>query len=54
MSLRHNRVKALRRHGIKSADVKRVRKEHHRRERRRARLDPECVPEYKRYCGWYW
>ena len=23
-----------------------------RRERRRARLNPKCVPEYKRYKGW--
>jgi|CXWL01.1.fsa_nt_gi hypothetical protein len=24
----------------------------HRRERRRAKLDPECTPEYNRYHGW--
>jgi hypothetical protein len=24
----------------------------HRRERRRARANPECLPEYRRYNGW--
>lgn len=24
----------------------------HRRERRRAKVDPECTPEYNRYHGW--
>jgi hypothetical protein len=26
----------------------------HRRERRRAKVDPECTPEYNRYDGWEW
>ena len=25
-----------------------------RKERRRARHDPECQPEYKRFYGWEW
>jgi len=25
-----------------------------RKERRRARRDPECVPMYRRYFGWEW
>lgn len=25
-----------------------------RRERRRARINPECAPEYKRFKGWEW
>ena len=24
----------------------------HRRERRRAKQDPECLPQYRRYNGW--
>lgn len=26
----------------------------HRRERRRAKADPECVSHYRRYCGFEW
>ena len=26
----------------------------HKRERRRARENPECTPEYHRYDGWEW
>jgi hypothetical protein len=26
----------------------------HHRERQRARLNPECAPEYKRFSGWGW
>lgn len=26
----------------------------HRIERRRAKHDPECMPCYKKYCGWEW
>jgi len=26
----------------------------HRRERRRAKLDVECIPQYRRYKGWEW
>ena len=25
-----------------------------RRERTRARLDPECAPKYNKHYGWYW
>lgn len=27
---------------------------HHRRERRRAKEDPECGPEYRKYQGYEW
>lgn len=26
----------------------------HRRERRRAKQDPDCNPEYRKYDGWEW
>lgn len=53
MSMRHTMVRGMRYGKGRGNDCKQVRREHHRRERQRARRDPECPPEYKRYEGWY-
>ena len=36
------------------ASNKRNKIEKHRRERRRGRQDPECLPEYRRFAGYEW
>ena len=41
-------------HGICRISYKYSKSLQHRRERRRAKQDPECAPEYNKYNGYVW
>lgn len=42
------------RKGAKRHSHKKVKKTKHKHERRRAKANPECNPEYNKYDGWEW
>lgn len=45
---------AFSKRGVKRRSNKWVKSMKHRVERRRANVEPECMPCYRKYCGWEW
>jgi hypothetical protein len=47
-----NLLKSRSRDGKSRTSLRFIKRMKNRRERRCARRDPECVPQYRKYCGW--